>query len=104
MPSTPSTFETLRQTLIAHLWEMPVPKDYPARPRNHDHSAVADHVRDVAIIFDQWLYAIGSEVADNAVNAVDRRLFTGTFEAAVEGDACYETARAGLTDEQQEAA
>jgi hypothetical protein len=93
-PSNP--FETARLALIKRLLEMKAPKDYPIYPRNGDHQTIADHIRDAANIFDEWLYAIGREVADNSTNSVDMRLFTAAFLGAVDGNATYETETAGL--------
>ena len=79
-------FETARRKLIAALLAMKAPSAYPSFPQPSDHEAVADHIRDAAVIFDDWLSAVGSEVRDNAVTAIDRHLFSGSFTGAIDGN------------------
>ncbi len=93
MPDTAATstipqnpFETARRTLIAALLTMTAPDAYPNFPSPSDHETVAGHIREAAQIFDDWLAAVGSEVRDNAVTAIDRHLFSGSFLGAVDGN------------------
>jgi len=91
-------FERARLALIARLLKERAPGAISLRrPRLSEFEAVADHIRDMANIFDEWLREIGSEVADNAHEAVDMRQFTGTFLAAVDGNATFEVCEAGLS-------
>lgn len=78
-PANP--FEAARQALIARLLALPVPQAL---------GEVSDHLRDAANIFDQWLYAVGSGVADHVTVDVDMRSFQGAFLGAVDGNASYE--------------
>jgi hypothetical protein len=82
-------FETARRKLIAALLAMKPPAAYPAFPSPSDHEGVAAHIREAAQIFDAWLAAIGSEVRDNAVTAIDSNLFSGSFMGAVDGNETY---------------
>jgi hypothetical protein len=88
-------FETARLKLVRRLLEMRAPSAYPSFPSPADHEGIAAHIREAAQIFDEWLAAIGSEVRDNAVTAIDRHLFSGSFIGAVDGNetgACEEQA------------
>ncbi|WP_445222210.1 hypothetical protein ACKWRH_21380 [Bradyrhizobium sp. Pa8] len=79
IPQNP--FEAARQALIARLLTLPVPQAI---------GEVSEHLKDAANIFDQWLYAVGSGVADHVTIDVDMRSFQGAFLAAVDGNATYE--------------
>jgi hypothetical protein len=78
-PSNP--FEAARAALIERLLTLPVP---------HALGEVADHLKDVANICDQWLFAIGGAVAEHVSVDVDMRQFSGAFLGAVDGNATYE--------------
>jgi len=86
---TKNPFETARRKLIAALSAMTAPAAYPAYPSPSDHEAIADHIREAAQIFDDWLAAVGSEVRDNAVTAIDRHMFSGSFTGAIDGNETY---------------
>lgn len=80
--STPANpFKVARAALIQRLLALPVPEAI---------GEVAEHLRDTANIFDQWLYAVGSGVADHVTVDVDMRQFQGAFLGAVDGNATYE--------------
>lgn len=79
--TTPNPFEAARSALITRLLALPVPAAI---------GEVSDHLREAANIFDQWLYAVGSGVADHVTVDVDMRTFQGTFLGAVDGNAIYE--------------
>lgn len=90
-------FETARRKLIASLLAMKAPNAFPTFPVPSDHEGIAAHLREAASIFDEWLAAVGGQVRDNAVTAIDPNLFNGSFTAAIEGNetyACDEQARA----------
>lgn len=70
-----------RAALIQRLLALPVPEAL---------GDVADHLRETANVFDQWLYAVGSGVADHVTVDVDMRQFQGAFIGAVDGNATYE--------------
>ncbi|QPF81629.1 hypothetical protein IC762_17535 [Bradyrhizobium genosp. L] len=84
-------FEAARSALIRRLVEMEVPRELSLRPRRDEFAHLADHIRDAANLFDEWLFAIGAEVAENANRAVDLRLFSGAFLGAVDGNATHAT-------------
>lgn len=91
-------FEAARLSLINSLiTRLKAPKAYPAFPSPDDHLGVADHVRQGAEIFDEWLAAIGAEVRDNAVTQVSSGMFSGSFMGAVDGN------ETGVCEEQAEA-
>jgi hypothetical protein len=79
--TTQNPFEAARAALIARLNALPVPSAI---------GEVSDHLRDAANIFDQWLYSVGSGVADAVMTDVDMRSFQGAFLGAVDGNATYE--------------
>lgn len=80
--------------------EMPV---YPVNPSPADHQSFADAIRQAAQIFDSWLAAVGSEVRDNATGAIDANLFSGSFEAAIDGNETYacEVAACDVADQRR---
>src|SRR6516225_3603644 len=79
----PNPFEAAKAALIARLNKL-------AAPSASAIGDAADHIRDAANIFDEWLYAVGSQVADRSFNDVDMRSFQGAFLGAVDGNATYE--------------
>lgn len=81
MSTTQNPFEAARAALIQRLLALPVPSAI---------GEVSDHLRDAANIFDQWLYAVGSGVADSVMVDVDMRPFSGAFLGAIDGNASYE--------------
>lgn len=97
--TTPSKnpFETARLSLIKRLLAMKAPKAYPLSPSPFDHEGVAAHLREAAAIFDEWLAAIGFQVADNAVCDIDMRVFEGAFTGGIDGNATFECMRAAET-------
>lgn len=90
-------FEAARRKLIASLLALHAPAAYPSFPSPADHEGIAAHIREAAAIFDEWLAAIGGEVRDNAVTAIDANLFSGSFIGAVDGN------ETGVCEEQAEA-
>lgn len=80
-PTNP--FEAARQSLIDRLTALSAPSAFAI-------GEVSDHIREAANIFDQWLYAVGSQVADSTFADVDLRQFQGAFLGAVDGNATYE--------------
>lgn len=96
-PLSQNPFEAARLTLIKRLLQLRAPKAYPCSPAPSDHENVAEHLRETAQIFDEWLAAIGAEVRDNAVTYVSAGLFSGSFVGAIDGNetyACEEAATA----------
>src|SRR5216684_2478892 len=90
-------FEAARLKLIASLLAMKAPAAYPSFPVPSDHAGVADHLREAAIIFDEWLATVGHQIRDNASNDVDERVFEGAFTGAIEGNATWEVEKAAET-------
>lgn len=79
-------FEAARLKLIQALLAMKAPAGYPNFPSPSDHEGIANHIREAAGIFDDWLAAIGAEVRDNATTSVSAGLFAGSFTGAVDGN------------------
>ena len=94
-------FEIARAHLIRRLVEIDVPKPFPVRAHSSCFTTVGEHIRDMAIIFDEWLALVGEEIADNSHNPVDMRLFREAFLGAVDGQAIYETQCAGLVRDRE---
>lgn len=92
-PSAPTRsnnpFEAARLKLIKALLGMKAPNAYPSYPCPDDHEGIAAHIRDAALIFDEWLAAVGAEVRDNAVTSISAGLFAGSFMGAVDGNETY---------------
>jgi hypothetical protein len=85
-PRPQNPLQTATLALVKRLLQVEVPAAYPASPSPADHEGVANLIREVASIADEWLAAIGSEVRDNAVTAIDANLFSGSFLGAVDGN------------------
>jgi hypothetical protein len=94
VPAQSNPFEAMRLALIKRLLELKAPKAYPSFPSPGHHEGVAQHIRDAALIFDEWLAAVGFQVSDNATCNIDMRVFEDTFTAAIEGNATFEVDRA----------
>lgn len=90
-------FETARLKLVRAILEMKAPRAYPSFPSPDDHEGIASHIREAAIIFDDWLAQIGAEVRDNATTSIDRHMFAGSFTGAIDGN------ETGVCEEQAEA-
>jgi len=93
----PSPFETARLALIARLSAMTAPRGFVSFPHPTDFEVVADHIREAAAIFDEWLAAIGAEVRDNSNCHVSTDLFAGSFTAAVDGNETWACEEAGCS-------
>lgn len=96
VPAQSNPFEAMRLALIKRLLEMRAPKAYPSFPSPGHHEGVAQHIRDAALIFDEWLAAVGHEVRDNATTSISAGLFSGSFTGAVDGN------ETGAVEEQAE--
>ena len=81
MSSTQNPFEAARAALIQRLLSLRVPEAI---------GEVSEHLTETANVFDQWLYAVGSGVADHVTVDVDMRQFQGAFLGAVDGNATWE--------------
>lgn len=79
-------FEAARLKLIKALLTLKAPGAYPNFPSPTDHETIGSHIREAAIIFDEWLAAIGAEVRDNATTSISAGLFAGSFTAAIDGN------------------
>lgn len=90
-------FEAARLKLIAALLAMKAPSAYPAFPYPSDHESVAEHIREAASIFDEWLAAVGAQVRDNASEHISSDLFSGSFTAAIDGNETYACEMAGVS-------
>lgn len=86
----PNTFETARLALIKKLLAIKAPGSFSTFPVPCEFTAVIDHMREAAGIFDEWLAAIGHEVADNSTSRVDIDLFRSAFTNAIDGNAQWE--------------
>lgn len=104
--ASPSPFETIRSSLVSRLASLQVPKGFSLQmPRRGEFDEVAAFIRDLANVCDEALYAIGSEVADNAARGIDMSVFSGAFLGAVEGNADFVTRSACFScDSDEEAA
>jgi len=94
-------FEVARSHLIRRILELQAPVAYPNFPTPSHHEGVAAHIREAAVIFDEWLAAVGAEVRDNATTLIDAGLFSGSFVGAVDGNetwACESEALALIDD------
>ena len=90
-------FEAARLKLVQAILLMKAPAAYPSFPIPADHEGIAEHIREAARIFDDWLAAVGSQVRDNAVTSIDVNLFAGSFTGAIEGNETW------VAEEQAEA-
>jgi hypothetical protein len=86
-PQNPLQTATL--ALVKRLLQVEVPAAYPAYPSPSHHEGVANLIREVATICDEWLAAVGSEVRNNAVTSISSNLFNGSFLGAVDGNETY---------------
>ena len=83
-------FEAARLSLIERLSAVKACAAIGSYPTPSDFLEVVRHVREVAACFDDWLETVGFQVAENAVNKVDMRVFDDAFSAAIEGNATFE--------------
>lgn len=89
-PAAPNNpFEGARRTLIRALAAMPVPAAIGSFPVPSDFTAIGDHLREAAALFDAWLGDIGHQVSDNAPGPLDLAQFTDVFLGAIDGNATY---------------
>lgn len=95
-PLSANPFEAARLTLIKRLLQLRSPKAYPCSPSPVDHDNVAEHLREVAQVCDEWLAAIGAEVRDNAVTYISAGLFSGSFTGAIDGNETFACTEAGM--------
>lgn len=86
---TTNPFEQAKAKLIERLALVVCPKAYRVFPSPADHLNVAQHMRDVAEVIDDWFSFIGDEIAENAVTKVDRRCFEAVVTCAIDGNATY---------------
>lgn len=83
-------FELSRDTLIAKLWELRIPKAYPAFPSPGHHEGVAHYLREFAAIVDAHIEVIGMHAKDNAcATDMDLRCFEDVLSGAIEGNATH---------------
>ena len=92
-PASPSElsrnpFEVARSHLIRRLLEVVVPKALPPFPNAGHFRAIAETLRDVAAIHDEFVRAIGDQVEVNAPSKFDSRDFDDVSSDSV-GDALY---------------
>lgn len=95
-PLSQNPFEAARLTLIKRLLQLRAPRAYPCAPAPVDHDNVAEHLREVAQVCDEWLAAIGAEVRDNATIHISAGLFSGSFAGAIDGNETYACVEAGM--------
>lgn len=82
-------FEAAKLKLIERLALLVVPKPIRIFPGPSDFEAARDVLREAAEIFDDWIAAVGHQVADNSPYSVDARSFDKVASGAV-ADALYE--------------
>lgn len=85
-----NAFETARLALIKKLLEIKSPDAFSVFPVPSQFTAIHHHVSEVTAICNEWLAAIGHEVADNSSSRVDLDLFRTAFSDAVDGMALWE--------------
>lgn len=90
-------FEAARLKLIAGPLALKAPAAYPSYPLPSDHEGVLSHLREVVAIVDEWHNALGFQLSDNAVTAVDMRSFEGAFSGAIEDNATWQFEREAET-------
>lgn len=89
-------FETARLALIKKLLALKVPAGLSLCPMPCDFEAAKNHLIEAAGIFDEWLAAIGGELADNTQASIDERSFKDAFTYAVDGNATYAFEQASM--------
>jgi hypothetical protein len=94
-PQPNNPFEIARRALISALVRMEAPKAFTTFPVPSEFTGVIDHMRQAAGLFDEWLAAIGHQVADNSSGNVDMRLFRSAFTDAIDGNAMWEVEKQG---------
>jgi hypothetical protein len=96
-------FEAARCTLIKALHRMSVPGAFGSFPIPDDFISVADHMRQVASVVDDWSRSIGHQVSDNANVTLYMRVFDAPMTGAIEGEATWvcEQAAAALQDQRR---
>jgi hypothetical protein len=82
-------FEAARLALIDRLAALQAPRGLATFPLPADFRHLADHIREAAGLFDEWLAVIGHQVNVSAPGGVDMRVFEDAFSAAVEGNATF---------------
>ncbi len=102
-PAARNPFEAARSHLIRRLLDLTVPAELSPRARPAQLAALADHIREAADIFDEWLAAIGGEVAETASRRLDMSVFAGAFRGAVEGNATYVAETAAYASDEEAA-
>lgn len=95
--TSPSPFETARLALIDRLTAMTAPRGFATFPHPSDFIVVADHIREAAAIFDEWLSEIGHQVRTSAPCNIDKDLFVDAFSCAVEGNEVFVCGDVGET-------
>ncbi len=93
-PQPHNPFETARSALVDALQEIKVPRAISAAmPWPDDFETIASHIREVALLCDQWLVAVGHEVRQNASACkIPARSFEQAFTGGTD-DARYECQR-----------
>jgi hypothetical protein len=95
-------FEAAKARLIERISNALIPpKAYSLFPKPDEHETIAEHIREAASLFDEWLAAIGNEFADNAAYDNDTRRFKEAFTDAIDGNAtwCLEREAAVMREE-----
>lgn len=85
---TSNPFEAARLQLVKRLLALRAPAALGVNPHPVDVEAVAQHVRDVTNILDDWLSDTGAEVKLVAPD-LDMRDFTDAFSATIDGNATF---------------
>lgn len=76
-------------TLAAAIGRVKPPPHPGMNPGPGWFEAVADHIREVASLCDDWASAIGHQVRDNASAPLEMTQFDAPFLGAVDGNATY---------------
>lgn len=87
----------LEQTKVPKMPLVPIPSDF--RDLN-------EHLFAVAAAVDEWLYAVGWVVKENATCRIDLGMFTNVFRDAIEGNSTHQVDRAAevLAEDMHESA
>jgi hypothetical protein len=91
-PQVQHPLKVAHAAMLAGLGRLVVPV-IPVFPEPVDFEAVAEHMRDVAEIVDDYMTAIGDHVAENASVKIDLSLFAAPLLESIDGNATFEIER-----------
>lgn len=82
-------FEVARSHLIRRILELPVPRNPGSFWMADDFELMAEHIKEAATLFDEWLQRVAFQVSDNSPHSVDERSFDDVFVTGADS-AIYE--------------